>query len=646
MRILNFKENFFTYDGKNLNKATTFLNGILADLKIEIRELTAPADLLEGMENCQKYIKSLESGAVKLEAGKEYRLLSEVADFAFKNGSLYIFNICDECGTLYRQDSNGYNTELKNTNGRNRWSHPLGKDGKKFYCGNCRFFNPTAGSTKSYIPTANRTIKKVDLITPKGELRGKIDVVLSKYSNINIEDYFCFMFDDTAPEVVESIYKKADYLLEQGFKHQKIDGVAEGYKRIPAPDRNALHCVSEFRTSFLDRLEKFKKSVEEESFYDNAFLKKGNIFIEYKTIDEVYLRENGEDIFLSGEEAYKFLNNGYKKCPYCGRFYRLNSDEVKALEDVDEIEATAFRGEYDVLCIKCINNRKHDPYKIFSYSTRFDEVIPHKKQFVKKGFYPQYLYYGVELEANTKGGPREDIVRKILTRLNGYVFAKRDGSLDQNTGIELVSTPATFNKCREIWSNLFNKKYSRTDSEDLSCSDLSAYNDPKCGLHIHISRSVLKDRDICHIVFFINRFRSFCAKIAGREYWRNDYALTKNINGGNDEVKMANSCLYSCNGHYDAVNIRNTNTIEIRIFKANVTMSAFFRYLEFVDALVQYSFTLKALLFKNFTPFDFLPFVAENKNKYKFLNDFIEKNKNFFKEEKINSYKIKKELAR
>lgn len=203
------------------------------------------------------------------------------------------------------------------------------------------------------------------------------------------------------------------------------------------------------------------------------------------------------------------------------------------------------------------------------------------------------LYMGVELEVGRKSNTPKGITKVVMKDLNpewefnerspqasaGVSFAilKHDGSLNQYAqGFEIVSAPATLKHHRTAWDTFFSN----------SARFLRSYTISGCGMHVHVSKAGFKNE--IHQGKFISFYnltgnREFIETIAGRkanEYcrFRNDKKVSsvvkKEIDGGDRRV---------------AVNMQNTHTLEVRIFKGNVKKEGFFKNLEFVHATIEFT---------------------------------------------------------
>lgn len=646
MKIPNYKNNFFKYEG-NTEPALKFLKDAYEEVEKVLLE-----DAPRAMGYFDDFIKGIENKTLVFTEGKTYRLFTELAEYSIARGAKGVVNMCDGCGEAYFTKSENFKKTLKGITSADYFPF-LGEDDGKYYCAGCREFDPQDGGRRLYIPVADRVKIEAEIFNCNGEKqRGKVCAYWNRRKRKG-NLFFIGTADDNGSTVRTLFLKNNNFIIKPLTGSVPVQGKKNVYKRAISDPCNWVLSKNKgyygISPMILREIEKRAQN-SEEGFYKDYKYVKGPDFLEIIILQSAsVIDKDGNHVYLHGEEAYNFLTKGYKICGCCGVYTSADSDQVLHREQInDEIDSSAFypSTSYHNLCKACIDRNKKDPYQIHSYGTRFDDVTRNDKCFTSTKIFKinkDTIFYGVELEANTRGD-REEVTREVLKRLGGYVFAKHDGSLDEEYGVEFVSVPADFHKTREIWSNLFNKKYARSEEEDKSCKELSAYSDNRCGLHIHISKSALNDKDICNIVFFINKYKNFCAKIAGRNYFDNRYTGVKNIRTeSKDTLKIADACRCSSNGHYDAVNVQNSQTLEIRIFKANVTMSAFFRYLEFTDALVNYSKSLKFLDFSKVNPADFMEYCA-GKNRYGFLNAFYDKNKEFFKKEKIEGLKIKKEM--
>lgn len=204
---------------------------------------------------------------------------------------------------------------------------------------------------------------------------------------------------------------------------------------------------------------------------------------------------------------------------------------------------------------------------------------------ITKDQQPFAFYYGIELEVMCRKETPKDIVTSIEKKgLANFVVVKSDSSIgtDESMGFEIVTVPATYKAHKERWLPFF-------DDKTGEAQYLKSWITNKCGIHIHISRMAFTKGHLARFVNFMNAGanKDFICDIAGRAnstYCKTDPKYTimdvmKNEHVGNN------------GGKYSAVNLLNDATVEVRIFRGNTRKAGFFKCLEFVDSLVQFTRT-------------------------------------------------------
>jgi hypothetical protein len=213
----------------------------------------------------------------------------------------------------------------------------------------------------------------------------------------------------------------------------------------------------------------------------------------------------------------------------------------------------------DGVCHHCLDAS----FKIHNYTTRVEQMLKFKATRVK----PNTVYLGCELEYETHNKSRAQLdVGKLM---HGHALMKSDGSI--RNGFEIVTCPATL----DIHLDVFKKFY------DNIPKDLKI--EKNVGMHVHISRKPLSQLTIGKLTEFLNRLdnKDFIHHIAGRI--DNSYArmnsdrtitfLRKHRHGGD---------------RYNALNLNNEKTIEVRLFATPMNYKEFASRLQFVQALVDY----------------------------------------------------------
>ena len=172
------------------------------------------------------------------------------------------------------------------------------------------------------------------------------------------------------------------------------------------------------------------------------------------------------------------------------------------------------------------------------------------------------LYIGVEFEINFD--EQDDLV-KFLSNVNSdFFYFKHDGSIG-SYGVEIVSHPA------DIQYHINSKEWEKLFIE------LNKYktNTKGCGIHFHISKDALNQNIIRNIDFFVNNFDKEIAKIGSRFY--NDYAQKR------DNFER----IYR---HYDACNLSNNKTIELRFCASTHNYKTFMNKLKNIFIILMYCY--------------------------------------------------------
>ena len=259
-----------------------------------------------------------------------------------------------------------------------------------------------------------------------------------------------------------------------------------------------------------------------------------------------YRFNNDHDIWLTNDQVY-----------YSGQVY--NRSEVNIVDCTHCGRETISQLCVDGACTNCLDAS----FKIHNYSTRVEGMLKFKATKVR----PNTVYLGCELEYETENRDRAQLaVGKLM---HGHALMKSDGSI--RNGFEIVTCPATL----DIHLDVFKKFY------DNIPTDLKV--EKNVGMHVHVSRKPLSQLTLGKMTEFLNRLdnKEFIHHIAGRidnSYARmnGDRTITfpwKHRNGGD---------------RYNALNLNNQNTVEVRLFATPMNYKEFAMRLQFVQALVDY----------------------------------------------------------
>lgn len=214
-------------------------------------------------------------------------------------------------------------------------------------------------------------------------------------------------------------------------------------------------------------------------------------------------------------------------------------------------------------------------------------------------------YFGIELEV-------EDVnewgcnagAEVVIDAVGERMYMKQDGSL--NDGFEIVSHPHSLEALREInWKFLAELRRLGFRSWDVST----------CGLHVHVSRTAFRKngkRDEAHELRFqklIYDNDKQVSAIAGRE---SSYARFNDKGHLVPKVKYGQSA-----DRYEAINILNDHTLEIRVFRGSLKKERVLSAVEFVHSAIEYTRNMKIdPKGKQLSWVRFIGYVMDNQEKY------------------------------
>jgi hypothetical protein len=299
--------------------------------------------------------------------------------------------------------------------------------------------------------------------------------------------------------------------------------------------------------------------------------------------------QNGRPIF---PEWYKNLN--YRKLD-CGHwFHRGDSSD----------------NTFPNSCRKCASRISPTGKLINEYSLKAPRYLGFLKK-DKKEDTPdsKVIYFGAEIELEN-GDVTE--ASELYLSSKDYMICKGDGSLD--SGFEIVTAPAVYDVHKEKAKILFDTIINRTEMQ----------SEDSCGLHFHVSKSAQSILQIGKQLEFMYNpdNKKFICEIAGRE--NNTYAK---MNVGKGFTYMApDTFSVTSQERYEAINLRNPNTIEYRIFASTTEYRVFMYRLDFVRSLIDYT-RPAAVSVKSLSQLKevdtYLSFLKSEHKSYPYLAEFL-----------------------
>jgi hypothetical protein len=338
-----------------------------------------------------------------------------------------------------------------------------------------------------------------------------------------------------------------------------------------------------------------------------------------------YLCENcGWLIKKTAFSNARFINGAF----YCGECFESCFFECERCGGIYPLPSN------DGYCGNCARGR--NPRRIHRHGYR-----PKPIQFLAASDHDKsVLYFGVELEVESANESNDDCY-EAAAKMPDFVYCQEDGSL--HCGFEITTRPFTWQWFKEHKAEIENQVLI------IRRQGFRSYNTETCGMHVHLSSAAFSSFHLCRFLtfFYLNPDnQKFILDVSQRkkEHLRHWASIYNEDKGGifykvkykgqpRDDVER-----------YTAVNTRNKNTYEIRIFRGTLKPAAFFKNIEFCKAL--YEFTKKssepvdkelqeflehghpALLnesLKSLAVLEFLRYVQQNSIEYPNLAEFLRK---------------------
>ena len=162
------------------------------------------------------------------------------------------------------------------------------------------------------------------------------------------------------------------------------------------------------------------------------------------------------------------------------------------------------------------------------------------------------------------------------------LYAKRDGSLPSDSGVEYVSQPMTL----DAWHAVPTKFWNFVEA------NYKAFNQSDVGIHIHFPWASMEVGHAYTMLSALNSLQinqhGILFNVAQRgdvSYARWDLLTMRDAY--NVVAEVAKQRTRSDNEKYKAINLQHTDTIELRYFQSNAKGSRVLKNLEFVDALYE-----------------------------------------------------------
>lgn len=249
-----------------------------------------------------------------------------------------------------------------------------------------------------------------------------------------------------------------------------------------------------------------------------------------------------------------------------------------------------------------------EPDSINSYTYK-----PNAQFYYSKNENRDSVFFGIELEIeNEKIDIKNKIAAEQITKNLPFTYCKTDGSL--NNGFEIVTHPLSFEYIKEN-----SGKFEET-LKYLTDSGFRSFNTKTCGMHIHISKNNFSTWHLFRFMQFFQQNKDFIIKLSQRELSNLDRwaALSDE---SNKQIIYKTKCAKKNKdsfSRYSAINLNNSHTIEIRIFRGTLAAGSFFKNIEFCRSLFEFTRDNNEIELSKYKQY------VNSKNEFKNLAKFIQ----------------------
>lgn len=199
--------------------------------------------------------------------------------------------------------------------------------------------------------------------------------------------------------------------------------------------------------------------------------------------------------------------------------------------------------------------------------------------------------FELELECQSKSFNRSDAVAKTKEMLKDFTYQVFDGSLDRNTGFEVVSHPFTYRWWRKTGYSMFSDYLNYIKDNGVR----SWNTEGRCAIHVHLSKKAFTERQLLVLLEMVYDYAGLALKVAQRgrnskgikEYARLDDGDSYDLPRKAREFRNV-----ADPRHYHAVNLgteRDAPTVEIRIYRGTTKPQSFSKNIEHAHSLWRFT---------------------------------------------------------
>lgn len=279
-----------------------------------------------------------------------------------------------------------------------------------------------------------------------------------------------------------------------------------------------------------------------------------------------------DSLYHTEDSSYSYCEHCYDTetyvCADCGRHFRYS-------ESLTEIEDESY-------CEACADNHR-DLIEGYHTFKEYGDI-----EFCGNESRSHTPYMGFELEVDsTSAVKRNWIVNELKNKFGDFFHYEEDGSL--RYGWENISQPASLSYHMENMT-AYKEMFSI-----LSDNGLRSHDTNTCGFHIHIDREYFENKQdsaIAKLLYIFEKYRSELMIFSRRTEQESDsWARSRKSETNNKSwIKKAVKDSKGYQDHslrYYAVNLTNSETVEIRLWKGTLNPKTFESTLRFTARLAE-----------------------------------------------------------
>ena len=247
---------------------------------------------------------------------------------------------------------------------------------------------------------------------------------------------------------------------------------------------------------------------------------------------------------------------------------------------------TVFLKEEGKKCCDICESKIYE-FSCNDYSTKpRTEFKFYNKDRVESSYYtqPKKRYFGLEMEYSYVD-PSD--VKSANSKLyhDRFLYNKRDSSL-YGGGVEIVTAPMDIDTIKKYFIKEMEEIFSVI--EEVNNEEDTSYN---AGVHIHVNKNSIPPMDLYKIHALLNLEctadeRQVLYFLSGRSCLDDECDDHYFQLGSSDSFKYNET-----SGRHIALNTRNHNTFEFRLFKSTYKSNVLLSYIEIVEKLLEFAHT-------------------------------------------------------